>query len=39
MANDRILAIDGKPIETWQEMVDAIRTTTNSSDDDAGGAQ
>ena len=26
MANDRILAIDGKPIETWQEMVDAIRT-------------
>lgn len=26
MANDRIIAIDGKPIETWQEMVDAIRT-------------
>ena len=24
-ANDRILAIDGQPIETWQEMVDAIR--------------
>ncbi len=26
MANDRILAIDGKPIETWQELVDGIRT-------------
>ena len=26
MANDRVLAIDGQPIETWQEMVDAIRT-------------
>ena len=26
MANDRILAIDGHPIKTWQEMVDAIRT-------------
>ncbi len=26
MANDRIVAIDGKPIATWQEMVDAIRT-------------
>ena len=26
MAHDRILAIDGQPIETWQEMVDAIRT-------------
>ena len=26
MANDRILAIDGHPIETWQEMVDVIRT-------------
>ena len=25
-ANDRILAIDGQPIETWQEMVDAIRS-------------
>ena len=25
LANDRILAIDGQPIETWQEMVDAIR--------------
>ena len=26
MANDRIVAIDGQPIATWQEMVDAIRT-------------
>ena len=26
MAEDRILAIDGKPIETWQEMVDVIRS-------------
>ena len=26
MANDRIVAIDGQSIETWQEMVDAIRT-------------
>ena len=26
MANDRILAIDGHSIETWQEMVDVIRT-------------
>ena len=26
MANDRVVAIDDQPIETWQEMVDAIRT-------------
>ena len=26
MANDRVVAIDGQPIETWQEMVDVIRT-------------
>ena len=25
MANDRVIAIDGQPVETWQEMVDAIR--------------
>ena len=26
LANDRILAVDGKPIGTWQELVDAIRS-------------
>ena len=26
LANDRIFAVDGKPIGTWQELVDAIRS-------------
>ena len=26
MANDRVLAVDGQSLETWQELVDGIRT-------------